>query len=181
MWLFSFLDIHTVYLRKRLFPNLASSSVVQLEMMCVWWERFSSESEMLSLWISEKEKELESITSTSSMDPLDKNISRLEVCHVFSSLTTFLSVMYFSSPWHFSYQSRQVSTLTWTAYCTGTVFTSIILWYSQIFSHHPQFYFFCSSKWNELKLLSGLVSVPYSIRECLRVIKIKMKLDEILI
>lgn len=30
-------------------------------------------------------------------------------------------------------------------------------------------------------MLSGLVSVPYSIRECLRVIKIKMKLDEILI
>lgn len=110
--LFSFLDIHTVYLRKRLFPNLASSSVVQLEMMCVWWERFSSESEMLSLWISEKEKELESITSTSSLDPLDKNISRVEACHVFSSLTTFSSVMYFSSPWHFSYQSRQVSTLT---------------------------------------------------------------------
>ncbi|XP_023266581.1 nesprin-1-like [Seriola lalandi dorsalis] len=55
-----------------------NKNVVQLEMMCVWWERFSSESETLSSWINEKEKELEAISNTSSPDPLDKNISRVE-------------------------------------------------------------------------------------------------------
>ncbi|CAB1447009.1 unnamed protein product [Pleuronectes platessa] len=58
-----------------------NKNVVQLEMMCVWWERFSSQSETLSSWINEKEKELEVISTTSSLDPLDKNISAVEVCH----------------------------------------------------------------------------------------------------
>ncbi|XP_040920912.1 nesprin-1-like [Toxotes jaculatrix] len=55
-----------------------NKNVVQLERMCVWWERFSSESETLSSWISEKEQELEAINTTSSLDPLDKNISTVE-------------------------------------------------------------------------------------------------------
>nr|XP_019953051.1 PREDICTED: nesprin-1-like [Paralichthys olivaceus] len=55
-----------------------NKNVVQLEMMCVWWERFSSESETLSSWINEKEKELEAINTTSSFDPLDKNIRIVE-------------------------------------------------------------------------------------------------------
>ena len=61
---------------------LASCSVVQLELMCMWWESFSSESETFSLWISEKETELEAVDSTSSLDPLDKHISTVEVCRV---------------------------------------------------------------------------------------------------
>lgn len=48
----------------------------------MWWERFSSEAETLSSWINEKEKELEAINTTSSLDPLDKNISTVEVCHI---------------------------------------------------------------------------------------------------
>ncbi|XP_027140369.1 nesprin-1 isoform X4 [Larimichthys crocea] len=55
-----------------------NKNVVQLEMMCMWWERFSSESEAFSLWINEKEKELEAVNSTSSLDPLDKHISTVE-------------------------------------------------------------------------------------------------------
>ncbi|GLD49390.1 nesprin-1-like protein [Lates japonicus] len=55
-----------------------NKNVVQLEMMCMWWERFSSEAETLSSWINEKEKELEAINPTSSLDPLDKNISTVE-------------------------------------------------------------------------------------------------------
>ncbi|XP_039981906.1 nesprin-1-like [Xiphias gladius] len=55
-----------------------NKNVVQLEMMCVWWERFSSESETLSSWINEKEKVLEAINTNSSLDPLDKNISTVE-------------------------------------------------------------------------------------------------------
>ncbi|XP_074471049.1 nesprin-1-like isoform X2 [Sebastes fasciatus] len=55
-----------------------NKNVVQLEMMCMWWERFSFESDAFSLWINEKEKELEAVDSTSSLDPLDKNISTVE-------------------------------------------------------------------------------------------------------
>lgn len=63
--------------------NLLFSSVVQLEMMCVWSERFNTESDTLSSWINEKEKELEAIDTMSSMDPLDKNIIIVEVRHTF--------------------------------------------------------------------------------------------------
>ncbi|XP_047184808.1 nesprin-1-like [Scophthalmus maximus] len=55
-----------------------NKNVVQLDKMCVWWEHFSSESETLSSWIYEKEKELEAINAASSLDPLDKNISTVE-------------------------------------------------------------------------------------------------------
>ncbi|XP_067337447.1 nesprin-1 isoform X16 [Channa argus] len=55
-----------------------NKNVVQLEMMCGWWEHFSSESENFSIWISEKEKELEAIVTTSSLIPLDKNICTVE-------------------------------------------------------------------------------------------------------
>lgn len=48
----------------------------------MWWERFSSESETLSSWIYEKEKELEAINAASSLDPLDKNISTVEVLYL---------------------------------------------------------------------------------------------------
>lgn len=58
------------------------SSVVQLEMMCAWWERFSRESENLSSWISEKEEELDVINATTSLDPLDENISTVEVLYL---------------------------------------------------------------------------------------------------
>lgn len=74
--------MHTVYFTKWVLPDLVSSSVVQLEMMCMWWERFSGESEALSVWINEKEKELEAVNSTSFVAPLDKHISTVEVCHV---------------------------------------------------------------------------------------------------
>lgn len=59
-----------------------SSSVVQLEMMCMWWERFSRESEALSLWINEKEGELEAVSCTSSADPLDQHIGTVEASRV---------------------------------------------------------------------------------------------------
>ncbi|XP_024912651.1 nesprin-1-like [Cynoglossus semilaevis] len=55
-----------------------SKNVVQLEMMCVWSERFNTESDTLSSWINEKEKDLEAIDTMSSMDPLDKNIIIVE-------------------------------------------------------------------------------------------------------
>lgn len=60
--------------------SLSSSSTVQLEMMRTWWERFSSESEAFSLWVNEREKELEAVGSTSSLEPLDKQIRTVEVC-----------------------------------------------------------------------------------------------------
>lgn len=63
--------------------TLSSCSVVQLERMCIWWERFSCETEALSLWISEKEKELEAVNSTFSSDLLDKHIITVEVSHYF--------------------------------------------------------------------------------------------------
>lgn len=89
--------MHTVHFTKWVLPNLVSSSVVQLEMMCMWWERFSSESEAFSLWISEKEKELEAVNSTSSLDPLDKHISTVEVCVVSHSFLRCNSLPWFSS------------------------------------------------------------------------------------
>ncbi|KAK1888949.1 Nesprin-1 [Dissostichus eleginoides] len=55
-----------------------NKNVVQVEMMCMWWERFSSESEGFSQWINETEKELEAVSSTSSLDPLDKHIITVE-------------------------------------------------------------------------------------------------------
>ncbi|XP_028460432.1 nesprin-1-like [Perca flavescens] len=55
-----------------------NKNFVHLEMMCMWWERFSRESEAFSLWINEKEKELEAVNSTSSLDPLDKHISTVD-------------------------------------------------------------------------------------------------------
>lgn len=74
----------TVCMVMQLFSfNLLFSSVVQLEMMCVWSERFNTESDTLSSWINEKEKELEAIDTMSSMDPLDKNIIIVEVRHTF--------------------------------------------------------------------------------------------------
>lgn len=60
------------------------SSVVQLERMCVLWESLSTESESFSSWITEKEKELDAINTTTSLDPLDKNISMVEVLYSFS-------------------------------------------------------------------------------------------------
>lgn len=83
------LDMHLVYFTKCVLPNLVSSSVVQLEMVCMWWERFSSQSEAFSLWINEKDKELDAVNSTSSLDPLDKHISTVEVCCVSHSFLTF--------------------------------------------------------------------------------------------
>lgn len=78
------LAMHTVFyiLQNGFLSNLVFSSFVHLEMMCMWWERFSSESEVFSLWINEKEKELEAVNSTSSLDPLNKHISTVNVCHV---------------------------------------------------------------------------------------------------
>uniref|UniRef100_A0A8K9XYB1 Spectrin repeat containing nuclear envelope protein 1 n=1 Tax=Oncorhynchus mykiss TaxID=8022 RepID=A0A8K9XYB1_ONCMY len=46
-----------------------------LEMVCVWWERFIRESEAFSSWISERERELDTVDSNSSSDPLEKHIS----------------------------------------------------------------------------------------------------------
>lgn len=45
-----------------------SCSVVRLEKVCMWWEHFSSESEAFSLWINEKERELEAVSSISSLE-----------------------------------------------------------------------------------------------------------------
>lgn len=63
-----------------LLPNLMCPSVVQLEMIFVWWERFSSESAAFFLWINQKQKELDAVNIFSSSDPLDKHISAVEVC-----------------------------------------------------------------------------------------------------
>ncbi|KAM4529485.1 nesprin-1 isoform 3-T3 [Fundulus diaphanus] len=49
-----------------------------LERMCVQWESFSRESEALSMWIHEKETELDAVSATSSSDPLDAHIYTLE-------------------------------------------------------------------------------------------------------
>lgn len=61
----------------------------------MWWDRFSSESEAFSLWINEKEKELEAVSSTSSLDPLDKHISTVEVCPVSDSFFKLHSLLVF--------------------------------------------------------------------------------------
>lgn len=58
---------------------LSSPSTVQLEMMRTWWERFSSESAAFTAWASEREKELEAVSATSSLEPLDKHIRTVEV------------------------------------------------------------------------------------------------------
>lgn len=54
-----------------------SSSGLRLERMCGQWESFSRESEALSLFISENEKELEALCT--STDPLEKQITTLGV------------------------------------------------------------------------------------------------------
>lgn len=56
-----------------------SCSIVKMERVCMWWEHFSSESEAFSLWINEKEKELEAVCSISSSESLDKHIDTVEV------------------------------------------------------------------------------------------------------
>ncbi|XP_037541085.1 nesprin-1 [Nematolebias whitei] len=61
-------------LEKRLEENF-----VLLQKMFTQWERFSSESEALSQWINEREKELEAVCFKSSSDPLDKHISTVEM------------------------------------------------------------------------------------------------------
>lgn len=75
-----------------LLPNLVCPSVVQLEMIIVWWERFGSESGAFFLWINQKQKELEAVNIFSSSDPLDKHISTVEVCQVYISITAFHSI-----------------------------------------------------------------------------------------
>lgn len=45
----------------------------------MWWEHFSSESEAFSLWINEKEKELEAVSSISSLESSEKHINTMEV------------------------------------------------------------------------------------------------------
>lgn len=45
----------------------------------MWWEHFNSESEAFSLWIDEKEKELQAVSSISSLESLDKHINTMEV------------------------------------------------------------------------------------------------------
>lgn len=60
--------------------NLVSSSIVQLERTCLWWEHFSQEYEAFSLSIRETEKELEALSTISSSESLDKPIRAVEVC-----------------------------------------------------------------------------------------------------
>lgn len=71
--------------------NVIPASVSQLEMMCLWWQHFSNESKAFSDWINEKERELEAINLSSSLDPLDENISTVEVsagrCSITASFT----------------------------------------------------------------------------------------------
>lgn len=45
----------------------------------MWWEHFNSESEAFSLWMDEKEKELQAVSSVSSLESLDKHINTTEV------------------------------------------------------------------------------------------------------
>lgn len=45
----------------------------------MWWEHFSSESEAFSLWINEKEKELEAVSSISFLESSEKHINTVEV------------------------------------------------------------------------------------------------------
>lgn len=90
-------------------------------MMCAWWERFSSESENLSSWISEKEKVLEVINTTTSLDPLDKNISTVEVLYLIYHLFHLLHcpILFFSD-----FRSvLQVSTRLLTAHCSYSLHT----------------------------------------------------------
>lgn len=56
-----------------------SCSIVRLEKVCMWWEHFSSESEAFSLWINEREKELEAVSSISSLESPEKHINTVEV------------------------------------------------------------------------------------------------------
>nr|XP_029132983.1 nesprin-1-like [Labrus bergylta] len=55
-----------------------NKNVVQLETVCMRWERFSRESEAVSLWMNKTEEELEAVSTSSSTDPLDKQISKVE-------------------------------------------------------------------------------------------------------
>lgn len=57
-----------------------SPSVNQLELVYTWWENSSSESEAFFPWLSERERELDDIGSASPLDPLDKQLSTIEVC-----------------------------------------------------------------------------------------------------
>lgn len=43
------------------------------------WEHFSSESEAFSLWINEKERELEGVSSFSPLESSEKHINTMEV------------------------------------------------------------------------------------------------------
>ena len=72
-------------------------SIGQLEAVCVQWEHFNSQSEVLSSWISEKEKDLEavnpSLSSSSSSfaspsDHLVKHMSTVEVWEISSGFFT---------------------------------------------------------------------------------------------
>lgn len=72
------------------------SSFVLLEKMFVQWERFRRESQALSQWINEREKELEAVCFKSSSDPLDKHISTVEVVFFFLDfLLSCLFIFYF--------------------------------------------------------------------------------------
>ena len=84
----------------------------------MWWERFSSQSETLSSWINEKEKELEVVSTKSSLDPLDKNISAVEVGHVSPLSKAFYSVTCFSNS---PSEASQVSALIPTAHFNNPV------------------------------------------------------------
>ncbi|CAL8318022.1 unnamed protein product, partial [Boreogadus saida] len=53
-------------------------NINQLELVHTWWEHSGSQSEAFFLWISEKERELEDISSASSPDSLDKQLSSVE-------------------------------------------------------------------------------------------------------
>ena len=78
----------------------------------MWWERFSSESEAFSLWINEKERELEAVSSTSSLDPLDQHISTVEVC-----LVSHYSLKYHSLPCFVSHSGKQIKLHTVLLQC----------------------------------------------------------------
>ena len=59
------------------------SSMVTLEGMQVQWEQFGRGFEAFSVWISEKEKQLDPLKSSSA--PLEKQISTVKVNWAFTS------------------------------------------------------------------------------------------------
>lgn len=81
-----------------MFYTECSCSIVEMERVCMWWEHFSSESKAFSLWINEKEKELEAVSSTSSLEFLDKHINTVEVRSISHSSHIFhMPVIFFFS------------------------------------------------------------------------------------